>query len=164
MWQKILAICCVLTMGLASCSDEDPYNPYANFDYEAQAKLEDEYILKYLADNNITQYTRTNSGLYHVVVEEGTGARPVVGDQVEVGYVGKFISNGTIFDSSYSRAENLKMTVGVTKVIAGWTEGLQLMRKGEKAILLIPSHLAYGVYGSGSIGPLTPIMFDMHLI
>ncbi|MFC6996076.1 FKBP-type peptidyl-prolyl cis-trans isomerase [Rufibacter roseus] len=162
-WQWILAVCCVLTV--SSCADKDPYDPYANFDHAAQAKWEDELILQYLETHNITDYTRTPSGLYYVIQEEGTGARPVKGDQVEVNYVGRLVQNSRKFDSSYDRAETFKFVLGMKQVITGWDEGVQLMRKGEKAMLLIPSRLAYGLYGSGqAIPPNSPIMFEVHLI
>lgn len=161
-WQWILAVCCVLTV--SACEDKDPYDPWANFDHAAQAKWEEELILKYLETHGITEYERTASGLYYVVLEEGTGARPVVGQEVEVSYVGKIIQTSYKFDSSYDRNETFKFTLGSRQVIAGWDEGLQLMRKGENALLLIPSRLAYGLYGKGPIQPNTPIMFDITLL
>ncbi|MGV3540869.1 MAG: FKBP-type peptidyl-prolyl cis-trans isomerase [Rufibacter sp.] len=164
-WHWMLTVCLVLALGyLGSCSDENPYDPYANFDHEAQAKLEDDTIKAYLSRQNITTYTRTSSGLYHVVLQEGTGARPVAGQEVEVTYIGRFVENGVKFDSSFDQGKTFKFTVGQGVVIKGWDEGLPLMRKGEKALLLIPSRIAYGLYGRGSIPGNTPLMFEIQLI
>ncbi|RNI26210.1 FKBP-type peptidyl-prolyl cis-trans isomerase [Rufibacter latericius] len=162
LWQWLLALCVLFVFN--SCNDKDPYDPYANFDHAAQAALEETLIQKYLTDNNITDYTKTASGLYYVKKEAGTGDKPVAGNLVEVNYVGKFIQGGQKFDSSYDRAQTFKFVLGQKKVIAGWDEGVALMQKGEKALLLVPSRLAYGLYGSGGIPPNTPIMFDIHLI
>jgi FKBP-type peptidyl-prolyl cis-trans isomerase len=158
LWQWMLALCCIVALG--SCKDgyEDP------FDAVAQAKWEDDVIKQYLEVNKITDYTRTASGLYYVKREEGTGAKPVAGQTVEVNYVGKTVLESYKFDSSYDRAQTFKFTLGQRRVILGWEEGIPLMRKGEKALLLIPSHLAYGRTGSGNIQPNVPIMFDIHLI
>ncbi len=147
-----------------SCNDKDPYDPYANFDHAKQAELEEEIIKDYLTKNNITDFTRTASGLYYVKKEAGTGDKPTVGTEVEVHYIGKFIQGGQKFDSSHDRAQTFKFPLGQRRVIAGWDEGVALMQKGEKALLLIPSRLAYGLIGSGRIPGNTPIMFDIHLI
>jgi len=161
-WRWMLAVSLLFSF---SCEEQyDPYNPYANFDHAAQAVLEDKIITDYLTQNNITDFTKTPSGLYYIRKEAGTGGKPAVGNQVEVNYVGKFIQNGQKFDSSYDRAQTFKFPLGQKKVITGWDEGVALMQKGEKALLLIPSRLAYGLTGSGSIPPNTPLMFDIHLI
>ena len=83
----------------------------------------------------------TESGLQYRVVKAGTGAKPTSADSVEVHYEGRLI-NGTVFDSSYSRGQ--PVTFGVTQVIPGWTEALQLMSEGAEYELTIPSELAYG--------------------
>ncbi|RNI33184.1 peptidylprolyl isomerase [Rufibacter immobilis] len=161
-WKWMLAICVMFSF--LSCKDEDPYNPYANFDHAAQAARDEEVIKKYLTDNNITDFTRTASGLYYVKLEAGTGNKPTVGTNVEVTYIGKIIQSGYIFDSSFKRGQNFRFNLGRKEVIPGWDEGVALMPKGEKALLLIPSRLAYGLMGSGSIPPNTPIMFEVQLI
>ena len=83
----------------------------------------------------------TTSGLQYRVVREGSGAKPTSADSVEVHYEGSLI-DGTVFDSSYSRGQTV--TFGVTQVIPGWTEALQLMSEGAEYELTIPSDLAYG--------------------
>jgi FKBP-type peptidyl-prolyl cis-trans isomerase len=102
------------------------------------------------------------SGLQYRVVEKGDGPGPTPADTVEVHYRGTLI-DGTEFDSSYSRGETVSF--GVTQVIAGWTEALQLMSEGAKWQLFIPSELAYGPGGAGGdIGPNSTLIFDVELI
>lgn len=104
----------------------------------------------------------TASGLQYEVLEEGTGAQPKAGDSVTVHYTGKLI-DGTVFDSSVDRGE--PATFGVTQVIPGWVEALQLMKAGSKWRLFIPSDLAYGPQGAGGvIGPNQTLIFDVELI
>ena len=104
----------------------------------------------------------TDSGLQYEVLEEGDGPRPEAGDQVVVHYTGKLI-DGTVFDSSEERGE--PATFGVTQVIPGWVEALQLMKAGSKWRLFIPSQLAYGPQGAGGvIGPNQTLIFDVNLI
>lgn len=104
----------------------------------------------------------TPSGLQYEVLKEGTGAQPTAGDRVTVHYTGKLI-DGTVFDSSVDRGE--PATFGVTQVIPGWVEALQLMKAGAKWRLFIPSALAYGPQGAGGvIGPNQTLIFDVELI
>ena len=104
----------------------------------------------------------TASGLQYEVLEEGTGTQPEAGDQVTVHYTGK-LNDGTVFDSSVERGE--PATFGVTQVIPGWVEALQMMKEGAKWRLFIPSNLAYGPNGAGgAIGPNATLIFDVELI
>ena len=104
----------------------------------------------------------TESGLQYEVVEPGEGDHPTPEDSVEVHYEGKLI-DGTVFDSSIQRGETV--TFGVTQVIPGWTEALQLMRPGAKFKLHIPPELAYGAGGAGNmIGPNATLVFDVELV
>lgn len=104
----------------------------------------------------------TASGLQYEVLEEGTGKMPAATDSVTVHYTGKLI-DGTVFDSSVERGE--PATFGVTQVIPGWVEALQLMKEGAKWRLFIPSNLAYGPNGAGNvIGPNATLIFDVELI
>ncbi|MBF0205563.1 MAG: FKBP-type peptidyl-prolyl cis-trans isomerase [Oligoflexia bacterium] len=89
--------------------------------------------------------TKTPSGLAYKIITEGTGKVPAPTDVVEVHYKGTLI-NGTVFDSSYERNE--KVSFPLNRVIKGWTEGLQLLKEGGKAKLVIPSDLAYGDHGA----------------
>lgn len=102
------------------------------------------------------------SGLQYKVIREGEGRIPSAKDTVKVHYRGTLI-DGTEFDSSYKRGQ--PASFGVTGVIKGWTEALQLMKTGAKWQLFIPSELAYGARGTGSnIGPHSTLIFDVELL
>jgi FKBP-type peptidyl-prolyl cis-trans isomerase len=104
----------------------------------------------------------TASGLAYKVLTAGTGASPKATDQVTVHYTGKLIS-GKVFDSSVQRGQ--PATFPLNRVIPGWTEGLQLMKKGGKSILYIPSNLAYGARGAGGvIPPNATLVFEVELL
>ena len=102
------------------------------------------------------------SGLQYQVLSEGTGKKPKATDQVKCHYEGMLV-DGTLFDSSIQRGE--PATFGLNQVIAGWTEGLQLMKEGAKYRFFIPYHLGYGEHGAGSsIPPFATLIFDVELI
>ena len=102
------------------------------------------------------------SGLQYQVLKEGDGKKPSATDQVVCHYEGTLI-DGTVFDSSYQR--NQPATFGLNQVIAGWTEGVQLMQEGAKYRLFIPYDLAYGERGAGAqIPPFAALVFDVELI
>lgn len=104
----------------------------------------------------------TPSGLQYEVVKEGDGPKPTATDSVTVHYTGRLI-DGTVFDSSEERGE--PATFGVTQVIPGWVEALQMMSVGSQWRLFIPSNLAYGPNGAGGvIGPNQTLIFDVTLI
>ncbi len=109
-----------------------------------------------------TEVKTTPSGLQYEILEEGTGLQPKSTDRVMVHYTGKLI-DGTVFDSSVERGA--PATFGVTQVIPGWVEALQMMKTGAKWRLFIPSQLAYGPQGAGNvIGPNSTLIFDVELI
>jgi len=102
------------------------------------------------------------SGLQYEIMSEGTGATPKASDSVKVHYHGTLI-DGKVFDSSVNRGE--PATFGVTQVISGWVEALQLMPVGSKWKLFIPSELAYGAQGAGqAIAPHTALIFEVELL
>ena len=102
------------------------------------------------------------SGLLYQVLNEGSGKKPTAADTVECHYEGRLI-DGTVFDSSYKRGESA--TFPLNGVIAGWTEGVQLMSEGAKYRFFIPYQLAYGERGAGqAIPPLAALVFDVELI
>jgi FKBP-type peptidyl-prolyl cis-trans isomerase FklB len=103
------------------------------------------------------------SGMQYQVIREGSGAMPTITDTVSVHYTGTLI-DGTIFDSSVDRGEPAQFTVG--GVIKGWTEALQLMKKGSRWKLFIPADLAYGNYSppGSNIPPGSVLIFDVELL
>ena len=102
------------------------------------------------------------SGLMYQVLSEGNGNKPTASDTVECHYEGRLI-DGTVFDSSYKRGESA--TFPLNGVIAGWTEGVQLMSEGAKYRFFIPYQLAYGERGAGqAIPPFAALVFDVELI
>lgn len=104
----------------------------------------------------------TQSGLQYQVLREGTGKSPKATDNVECHYEGTLI-DGTKFDSSYDRGQTA--TFPLNGVIAGWTEGLQLMKEGAKYRFFIPYQLGYGARGAGaSIPPYAALIFDVELV
>jgi len=110
------------------------------------------------------QAIRTPSGLYYLKTMVTDEAQVIPGNIVKVHYKG-MLTNGKVFDESYTRKEPIMFPLGAGKVIAGWDEGIGLLRKGEKAVLIIPSYLAYGEAGiQGAIGPNEPLVFEVHLL
>ena len=118
---------------------------------------------KYLSENAAKEgVITTESGLQYEVLTEGKGAKPTANDQVKVHYHG-MLTDGTVFDSSVDRGE--PAVFGVTQVIPGWVEALQLMSVGDKWKLTIPSNLAYGEKGAGAmIGPNSTLVFEVELL
>jgi FKBP-type peptidyl-prolyl cis-trans isomerase len=119
-------------------------------------------INKFLSENQIT-VTPTASGLYYIVVTEGTGAQAVPGKKVKVHYTGKFL-NGEKFDSSYDRNKPIEFQLGTGSVIQGWDEAIAMMKEGGKASLIIPSKIGYGDQDRGPIKAYTPLTFDVELV
>jgi FKBP-type peptidyl-prolyl cis-trans isomerase FklB len=118
---------------------------------------------KYLAENAKKEGVITlPSGLQYQVLKEGNGKKPTAKDSVKCHYEG-FLIDGTVFDSSVQRGE--PAVFGLQQVIAGWTEGLQLMSEGGKYRFFIPYRLAYGEGGAGQlIPPYAALIFDVELI
>lgn len=119
--------------------------------------------LAFLADNSKKDnIVTTASGLQYEILTAGEGKSPLATNQVTVHYQGTTI-DGNKFDSSYSRGE--PATFPLNRVIAGWTEGLQLMKEGAKYRFFIPSELAYGERGAGTDIPANAaLIFEVELI
>jgi len=117
---------------------------------------------EFLVENGAKEgITTTASGLQYRVLTAGSGPKPTAESTVEVHYAGRLL-DGTEFDSSIKRG--VPAQFGVTQVIAGWTEGLQLMGEGSKWELYIPADLAYGPGGTGPIGPSATLIFEVELL
>lgn len=114
---------------------------------------------KYLAENKI-KTKPTASGLIYIEVQKGSGASPKPTDIVKFNYTGKLL-DGTVFDSSEGKGP---IEYPLNQLIAGWIEGMQMMKKGGKAKLIIPSALGYGSRGGGPIPPYSSLVFDLELV
>ena len=134
-----------------------------NAERAVQGKAHKEAGEKYLAENAKKDGVITlPSGLQYQVLKEGNGKKPTAKDTVKCHYEG-FLIDGTVFDSSVQRGE--PAVFGLQQVIAGWTEGLQLMQEGAKYRFFIPYRLAYGEGGAGQmIPPFATLIFDVELI
>lgn len=145
MKQSIFLLCIIL---FTSCSNDDD----SNFTPQTEAD-----IIKYIADNNLNAQ-RSDSGLYYVINNLGTGARPTSSSNVTVAYKGYFLDGG-VFDQSTNG-----ISFGLHQVIKGWTEGITYFKEGGDGILLVPSNLGYGDSGRGSIPGGAVLIFDIRLI
>lgn len=101
---------------------------------------------------NSNQAVTTESGLTYIVTKQGDGAEVKAGDEVIVNYTG-LLTNGAMFDSSLNRNEPFSFPVGVGMVIKGWDEGLQKLKIGDHATLIIPPSIGYGASGAGGVIP-----------
>jgi FKBP-type peptidyl-prolyl cis-trans isomerase FklB len=117
----------------------------------------------FLAENaKRTGVVTLPSGLQYEIMKAGTGRKPLASEKVTVHYHGT-LTDGTVFDSSVERGQ--PATFGVTQVIQGWVEALQLMPEGSKWKLFIPYNLAYGERGAGpKIGPYSTLVFEVELL
>jgi FKBP-type peptidyl-prolyl cis-trans isomerase FklB len=152
--------------GNTKMSVQDAQNVINEYFAGLQEKAHEKNIAEgrdFLAENAKRPEVKTTaSGLQYEVINEGKGVVPAASDRVKVHYHGMLI-NGQVFDSSVNRGE--PATFGVTQVISGWVEALQLMPVGSKWKLFIPSELAYGAQGAGqSIAPHTTLIFEVELI
>jgi FKBP-type peptidyl-prolyl cis-trans isomerase FklB len=118
---------------------------------------------KFLAENKSkTGVTTADSGLQYKIITEGSGESPKMGGEVQVKYTGRLI-DGTVFDSTDKRGgQPARFKIG--QVIPGWNEALQLMKKGSKWELYIPSNLAYGERATGSIPSNSTLIFEVELV
>lgn len=140
---------------------------------EAEVQQEREAEVKALQDQELTLRTEylaanypnatpTESGLYYILEKKANGKKAEAGKNVKVHYTGKFL-DGTVFDSSVGK-EPIDFTLGTGQVIRGWDEGIGMMKIGEKAVFVIPSDLAYGPGGRGSIPPSSTLVFEVELV
>ena len=111
-----------------------------------------------MAENNLAA-VRSNSGLYYVIEEEGTGTQAVATSNVTVAYKGYFL-NGSVFDQSDEEG----VTFGLNQVIAGWKEGITYFKEGGSGILLVPAHLGYGSWDYNGIPGGSVLIFEVTLV
>ena len=128
---------------------------------EEQLKKDVATIDKYLADNGVVNIKIDPSGLRYVVTAEPNpnAVKPIISSTITVRYVGKLMSSGVVFDQ-----RSTAVSFPLAGLIEGWQIGFQLLTKGSKATLYIPSGLAYGTVGSGSVPPNAILIFDVELI
>jgi FKBP-type peptidyl-prolyl cis-trans isomerase FkpA len=148
--KHILSALLVLTLFI-SCSKDNS----APIDYVAQNEKD---ISEFVTNNKLTAQ-RTDSGLYYVIKEPGTGAQPTAASNVTVAYKGTFL-NGQVFDAS----TNAGITIGLNQVIKGWREGIPYFKAGGSGLLLIPAHLGYGNYDYNGIPGGSVLVFEITLI
>jgi FKBP-type peptidyl-prolyl cis-trans isomerase FkpA len=144
-----------LFLGLlfTACLKDDSLSP------EEQLKADVKLIEDYLKKNNLTAKS-TATGLHYIITQEGTGAAPTLQSNVTVSYKGYFL-NGSVFDET---KPGQTIAFPLSEVILGWQEGLQLLKAGGKGTFLLPSSIAYGPNGRGSIPPNTVLLFDVELV
>jgi FKBP-type peptidyl-prolyl cis-trans isomerase len=184
----LLAACLLLAApALWSCNSQNIYQKQlAEHDSQMRA-IDEDTIKSYLERNKLlTSATRTNSGLYLVPIVNGTGPQVTKGAQVQVKYVGRFLSNGahpassgypasagnptypqgTVFSNTADNKTQCGCLVltGGSGDISALNEGLLLMRKGDRKLLLVPSRLAYGPNGTTGIPPDSALLYDVEVL
>lgn len=184
----VLAACLLLgAPALWSCNSQTTYQKQLAEHDSQMRSIDEDTIQSYLRRNQLlASATRTSSGLYLVPLVNGTGPQVTKGAQVQLKYVGRFLSNGahpessgypaslgnptypqgTIFDNSADNKTQCGCAIftGGSGAIPGFNEALLLMRKGDRKLLLLPSRLAYGPGGSTGIPPDSALMFDVEIL
>lgn len=147
--RKIIVPFLVMILFVA-CSSDNPEKDYT--------EANETEILAYIEANDLN-VQKSATGLYYVINEVGSGDAPDASSNVTVVYKGYF-TDGTVFDESDSEG----LSINLNQVIAGWTEGLTYFNEGGSGILLIPSRLAYGNAGRGSVPSGAVLIFDIELL
>jgi len=141
---------------------EDAFHAMREAQVAEQQQASKDAFAAYLQENGIDA-TPTETGLVYVCTKPGKGPKPNPNQTVKVHYTGKLL-DGTVFDSSVERGEPFEFQLGIHQVIAGWDEGIAMMKKGEKGILYIPYELAYGPRQTGPIPAYSNLIFEVELI
>lgn len=152
---KYFSIALLFLVSFAGC-EKDKAPTYGTAE---QVKIDDDIIKNYLTENN-KEATSHSSGIYYEIIVEGTGGHPNVNSTVEVKYKGYF-TNHVVFDETTGSKTFVN---ALSELIVGWQIGIPLLQKGGKGVLYVPSYLAYGSRGQGSIPPNTVLIFDIELI
>ncbi|MBP3942269.1 FKBP-type peptidyl-prolyl cis-trans isomerase [Sphingobacteriaceae bacterium WQ 2009] len=152
-------------------------NKYFEGEIEKLKTGEDVKVADYVKTKKL-EPKKTASGLQYIVTAEGKGEKPAIGDTVVVNYTGTLLATGKVFDTNNPELakknnifnaqrpyEPIRFSIGNDPVIQGWTEGIQLLNKGSKATLIIPSKLGYAERGGGGmIPPYAPLVFEVELV
>ena len=146
----------------------EAFNAVETFRQFTGAKAEREAAAAKAAEKELDElasgFDKTESGLRYQIINKGTGVQAEKGKNVSVHYKGA-LPDGTVFDSSYKRNEPIDFPLGMGNVIAGWDEGIALLKVGDKARFVIPPHLGYGAQGAGGvIPPNATLVFDVELV
>lgn len=156
----------VSLLSISACHSDNNFKNNQNPDSNASTAQtnaiteQDEFLIKNKTQPNVHT---TASGLQYKINQEGTGKQPTASDFVTVQYEGR-LTNGTVFDSTAMHG-NQPISFPLNGVIAGWTEGLQLMKEGGDYTFYIPANLAYGENSpSSAIPPNSTLVFDVKLI
>ncbi|WP_028377679.1 peptidylprolyl isomerase [Leeuwenhoekiella sp. MAR_2009_132] len=149
----------------AEAEDFNAVEAFRTFEGAREKRIAAERAAKAEALDKISVgFKETKSGLRYQIIQEGNGKKAESGKMVSVHYKGQ-LADGTVFDSSYKRNQPLDFQVGVGQVIAGWDEGIGLLKVGDKARFVIPSDLGYGSRGAGGVIPPDAILiFDVELM
>lgn len=157
-----------IAVKVLNVQSEEEYKKTQAAEFEKQKGVDQKVIQDYLAKNGLTgKAKKTESGVYYIVTQPGSGPTPKPGDMVQVHYSGKLL-NGKEFDNSRTNPQAagkpFQLQLGVGMVIPGWEEGIMQLHKGEKATMLIPSTLAYGPRGNQAIPANSVLLFDIELL
>ncbi|WP_432264663.1 FKBP-type peptidyl-prolyl cis-trans isomerase [Autumnicola psychrophila] len=145
-----ISLLALLFISFISCNDD-----INSVDY---VSLNDQEIQDYLEENDL-EAEKSNSGLYYIIEEEGTGEQPTATDDVRIAYKGYF-TDGEIFDQSDAGG----VTFNLQEVVRGWTEGITYFKEGGSGMLLVPSHLAYGPNNYRGIPGGSVLIFEIELL
>ncbi len=146
---KFIALLSLFIILFAGCEKES----------EKQADADDEIILNYLEDNDLSA-TKHSSGMYYMINEEGAGYSPNSNSVVEIKYKG-YLTNGTVFDETEG---NSSATMALSSLISGWQIGVPLLKKGGMGTFFIPSALGYGTNATNNIPENSVLIFEIELI
>lgn len=159
-----------IAVKVLNVQSQEEYQKTQAAEFEKQKGIDTKIIDAYVAKNGLAgKAQKTESGVYYIVTQPGSGPTPARGDIVSVQYTGKLL-NGTVFDSSVkslnpqATGQPVQFPIGVGQVIPGWEEGVMKMRKGEKTTLIIPSTLAYGPRANPKIPANSVLLFDIELV
>lgn len=153
--KKILLLLALFTVLFSACKKSD--SSTSTVDPAVQAKADDDKIQAYLKANPSITATKDPSGLYYQILNPGTGVNPTTKSTITVAYTGKYL-DGTVFQT----LPNFTSVLGAG-LIQGWQIGIPFIKTGGRILLIIPSGLAYGLPGKGSIPPNTVLIFTIDL-
>lgn len=145
----------ILFFVIVSCGDENKSDNREPIDYRVQ---NEEDIKIYLQENDL-EAQKSDTGLYYVINEPGTGTQPTVSSDVTVAYKGYYL-NEEVFDESDANG----ISFNLQQVIKGWTEGITYFKEGGNGLLLVPAHLGYGSFDDRGIPGGSVLIFEVDLI